>query len=60
MKILRCSDTEFNALVNLIDAGVRTAGLQCARDAAAVLAVLEKVETVSDEPVSSVDFPEEM
>jgi len=59
MKIIRCTEQEFNAICGLIDAGVRATGLRAIHDAAAVVAVLERVETASAEPEILPELPKE-
>mgnify|MGYP001477456663 CR=1 FL=1 len=53
MRIIRCTEQEFNAICGLIDAGIRATGLRAIHDAAAVASLLERAENIFDEPVQT-------
>ena len=48
------TDAEINALAQLLDAGVKTLGLACVKNAAHLLTKLEQAEEVEDERQDSV------
>ncbi len=66
MKVIRCTEQEFQAMCALIDMGIRNTGLRAAHDASAIASVLERTEDVPDSiapapapaPVAPVPAPE--
>lgn len=49
------TDTEFQALANLLDAGVRATGLASVQSAFALLAKLDAAERLPDQPEAAKD-----
>lgn len=54
MTILELTDTELQALVGLVDAGVRATGLRAVKDAANLL---EKIESAAAENSNVIELP---
>lgn len=50
MKQITLSESEFEALAGLVDAGLKATGLRACRDAVKVLDRLEAAQTIPDEP----------